>query len=132
MQDERARTVLLQGRGSISCMPISHCTLTHSQLDEIKLKMHSRCTSSLHSWSYARGKLVWPRRRQTHYTARVHITTRDALCAGTASHQTYLGLEMQSSMHILRDVKDKMELARMGEKKSPHCLGHNVRFLWCK
>lgn len=53
------------------------------------------------------------------YTARVHITTRDALCAGTASHQTYLGLEMQSSMHILRDVKDKMELARMGEKSHP-------------
>lgn len=33
-----------------------------TQSNEIKLKMHSRCTSSLHSWSYARGKLVWPRR----------------------------------------------------------------------
>jgi hypothetical protein len=68
--------------------------------------------------------LAAPPRDSVGTAARVHITTRDALCAGTASHQTYLGLEMQSSMHISRDDKDRMELARMGEKKSPRCLAY--------
>lgn len=82
-------------------------TVGRNKIKNALARLHQ---SSLHSWSYARGKLVWPRRRETQCESAYHdAATTTTLFAG-APHQTYLGLKMQSSMHIPRWWQRKMEL----------------------